>query len=229
MRNVYHIILTIFIFCISKDTIFSYQNLIRYDFEGTTHNWTNAKDDGWGSTWWGITAQTYSTDYSYTGSYSLKCTVDFNSGTTDGGYVFIKEPNLPSIPPTLFNNCPTKLYVYLPSGAPTDFQARIYIKNSNWSDVLGSWVTLTPGSWTEVSFTPTDTNVPYKSFGVQIQDTSPSTSWSGYIYVDSVRWVQWDFENTTQNWTNSSGWGQEDAGITDQVHLQIIRLLAVIL
>jgi len=217
MRNVYHIIFTtIFIFCISKNTIFSYQNLIRYDFEGTTHNWTNAKDDGWGSTWWGITAQTYSTDYSYTGSYSLKCTVDFNSGTTDGGYVFIKESNLPSTPPTLFNNCPTKLYVYLPSGAPTDFRARIYIKNSNWSDVLGSWVTLTPGSWTEVSFTPTDTNVPYKRFGVQIQDTSPSTSWSGYIYIDSVRWVQWDFENTTQNWTNSSGWGQEDAGITDQ-------------
>lgn len=77
------------IFCISKNTIFSYQNLIRYDFERTTHNWSNTKDDGWGSTWWGITAQTYSTDYSYTGSYSLKCTADFNSGTTDGGYVFI--------------------------------------------------------------------------------------------------------------------------------------------
>jgi hypothetical protein len=216
MRNVYHIILaTIFIFFISKNTIFSYQTPIRYDFEGTTHNWTNAKDDGWGSTWWGITAQTYSTDYSYTGSYSLKCTADFNSGTTDGGYVFIKESNLPTTPPTLFDNCPTKLYVYLPSGAPTNLQARIYIQNSNWSDVLGPWVTLTPGSWTEVSFTPTDTNVPYRRFGVHIQGTT-STSWSGYIYVDSVRWVQWDFENTTQNWTNSSGWGSADAGITGQ-------------
>ena len=188
MRNVYHIILTtIFIFFISKNTIFSYENLIRYDFEGTTHNWTNAYSDNWGSWWAAITDQTYSTDYSYTGSYSLKCTANFNSETTDGGYVFIKEPNLPSTPPTLFNNCPTKLYVYLPSGAPTDFRARILIHNSTWgitAETTGSWVTLTPGSWTEVSFTPTDTNVPYKYFGVQIQDTSPSTSWSGYIYVD---------------------------------------------
>jgi hypothetical protein len=106
------------------------------------------------------------------------------------------------------------MYTYL-TGAPTDLQARIYIQNSNWSDVLGSWVTLTPGSWTEVSFTPTDTNIPYRCFGVHIQGTT-STSWSGYIYVDSVRWVQWDFENTTQNWTNSSGWGSADAGITGQ-------------
>jgi hypothetical protein len=207
------IILSFFTFFVPTATY----PLIRYDFEGTTHNWTNAKDDGWGSTWWGITAQTYSTDYSYTGSYSLKCTADFNSGTTDGGYVFIKESNLPTTPPTLFDNCPTKLYVYLPSGAPTDFRARIYIQISNDSYVSGSWVTLTPGSWTEVLFTPTYTNVPYRRFGVQIQDTSPSTSWSGYIYVDSVRWVQWDFENTTQNWTNSSGWSlPEDRAITDQ-------------
>ncbi|MEO0224671.1 MAG: hypothetical protein ABIL76_06235, partial [candidate division WOR-3 bacterium] len=156
---------------------------IRYDFEGTTHNWSNAKDDGWGSTWWGITGQTYSTDYSYHGFYSLKCTADFNSGTTDGGYVFIKNPNLPDN--YLFDYCPTKVYVYMPSGGPTDFQARIHIQNSNWDTTdttVGSWVTLQPGQWVEVSFTPTDTNVPYKRFGVQIQDTSPSTSWSGYIY-----------------------------------------------
>jgi hypothetical protein len=207
------IILSFFTFFVPMATY----PLIRYDFEGTTHNWTNAYSDGWGSWWAAITDQTYSTDYSYTGSYSLKCTANFNGpGNVYNGYVFIKDPNLPSTPPTLFDYCPTKLYVYLPSGAPTNLQARIYIEISNGSYVSGSWVTLTPGSWTEVSFTPTDTNVPYRRFGVHIQGTT-STSWSGYIYVDSVRWVQWDFENTTQNWTNSSGWGgSEDDGITDQ-------------
>jgi hypothetical protein len=131
MRNVYHIILTtIFIFCISKSTIFSYQNLIRYDFEGTTHNWSNAYSDGWGSLWAAITDQTYSTDYSYTGSYSLKCTANFNGpGNVYNGYVFIKDPNLPSTPPTLFNNCPTKLYVYLPYWSADRFTSKdIYTK-----------------------------------------------------------------------------------------------------
>ncbi|MEN3013928.1 MAG: hypothetical protein ABDH23_04855, partial [Endomicrobiia bacterium] len=181
---------------------------IRYDFEGTTHNWSNAEDDGWGTWWSGITDQTHSSDYSYHGFNSLKCTANFNSSSYNA-YVFIKRDNLPEN--YLFDYCPTKLYVYIPSGGPTDYRARIYIETSNANEYIsGSWVTLQPGQWVEVSYTPTSSNVSYRRFGVHIEDQSPSTSWSGYIYIDAATWIQYDFENTVQGWVNGN-WPTDQA------------------
>ncbi|MEO0224670.1 MAG: hypothetical protein ABIL76_06230, partial [candidate division WOR-3 bacterium] len=152
---------------------------IQYDFENSDQGWVNSS--GWGASDAGITGQTSSTDYYFTGAYSLKATCNFNSTNYKGA---VYRESTARTPPA---NTPISVKVLMPSGGPTGYTAKIFIQNNGWTWSDSGAVTLTPGSWTTITWTPTDTSTPYQRVGVQVI-WNGSDSYTGNIYFDSMCW-----------------------------------------
>jgi hypothetical protein len=137
----------------------------------------------WQGTGQGITNVQNSPDVALDGTHSLQISLQ-NLAPNDYPYVTTNVSTL-SNPPQAGHTLSAS--VYLASNSVT-LLARLFVMDGQNAWYVGNMVTLTPGIWTNLSFTiPTTVNTGVASIGLQFSDPRGDSAPSN-VYIDAVRW-----------------------------------------
>jgi hypothetical protein len=140
--------------------------------------------DGWaagGGT--GIAKVSNSTTKAYDGTHSLAVTLTKDT-QTNWASVYIANPAWLKPGQTV------TVHVQVPSGAPTGLQASVFVQAagspSSWNE--GPATSLTPGTWTTLTYTvPTTVSITSPDYmGVRFYPKSTTGTWTGTAYVDGI-------------------------------------------
>jgi hypothetical protein len=145
-----------------------------FSFDATVQSWTVETS--------GTVAR--STTTVHDGSGSLQITRTLAAGSNQ----LIRANDAATNTLDFSNGATIAAWVLVPSGAPgTNWQARLEMQDSAFTWQTGAYTALTPGTWAQLSFTPSGAIwTGHKGIGVQFtstQSTAPSVS----VYVDTVQ------------------------------------------
>jgi hypothetical protein len=148
-----------------------------------TFSFEDGGTDGWNAHGSQIAQLQNSSSLAIDGKHSLQVTLN-NLSSHDYPYISIGGSQLPSYPQP---GQTLSASIYLPGNSVT-LTAKLFIMDNGYHWLTGNSITLTPGSWTHLTFTiPTSASSPPRQLGIQF-GTSMSTSLSTTVYVDAIGW-----------------------------------------
>jgi len=134
--------------------------------------------DGWTISGAPLTGATNATNIVYEGMHSLAVTV---SGLGQNDYPWVSTAS----PANLGALTRVTAHVWAPVG--TQLTAKIFVADANYNWTYPNPTPLTPGAWTTLVYAvPSTVRTPFHSLGLQFNNRSSSTQFSGTLYVDSV-------------------------------------------
>ena len=150
----------------------SYQDTIKYDFEGTTQNW---QSNGSVNT----KSVTSSTSFAKSGIYSLSAGITLVSSSWSEAAV--SNP-LSSIENWSSLGSDLIAYVYIPNGTG-NISGSLYIKDGSWGWFESQTVGLAPGMWNQIWWKNAKLDS-IRTVGIRVY--SSNYPYSGQIYLDKV-------------------------------------------
>jgi hypothetical protein len=148
-----------------------------------TFSFEDGSTDGWNAHGSQIAQLQNSSSLALDGKHSLQVTLN-NLSSHDYPYISIGGSQLPSYPQP---GQTLGAFVYLPANSVSVI-AKLFIMDNSYHWLTGNSVTLTPGTWTHLTFTiPTGASSPPRQLGIQF-GTPMSTAVSTTVYVDAIGW-----------------------------------------